>query len=153
MVITSLLDKRLGRLRCRLLGAHTVRFFISGDKYLQNSSRIQKISIKFAGVIGVDVLCNYLIFTYIELQKIFYSYKILGTFLISNSHIQRKQEKINRYIHAYFSDNAEVMMELRGIYLMFSEQEVMTIPVREYREYMTERKKEAKDKARGNKRK
>ncbi|MCH5174834.1 MAG: hypothetical protein J1F40_03005 [Prevotellaceae bacterium] len=45
------------------------------------------------------------------------------------------------------------MMELRGIYLMFSEQEVMTIPVREYREYMTERKKEAKDKARGNKRK
>ena len=30
-------------------------FFSSGAKYLQNSSRIQKISIKFASVMGIDV--------------------------------------------------------------------------------------------------
>lgn len=30
-------------------------FFSSGAKYLQNSSRIQKISIKFASVMGLDV--------------------------------------------------------------------------------------------------
>lgn len=30
-------------------------FFSSGVKYLQNSSRIQKISIKFASVMGMDV--------------------------------------------------------------------------------------------------
>ena len=32
-----------------------VCFFSSGVKYLQNSSRIQKISIKFASVMGMDV--------------------------------------------------------------------------------------------------
>lgn len=30
-------------------------FFSSGSKYFQNSSRIQKISIKFASVMGMDV--------------------------------------------------------------------------------------------------
>ena len=32
-----------------------VCFFSSGMKYLQNSSRIQKISIKFASVMEMDV--------------------------------------------------------------------------------------------------
>ena len=35
-------------------------FFQFGAKYLQNSSRIQKISIKFASVMGMDVLCSLL---------------------------------------------------------------------------------------------
>ena len=55
-----------------------------------------------------------------------------------------KQQNINRYVHAYFSDNAEVMMELEGIDFMFSDQKVKPMPVKEYREYMKERKKEAK---------
>ena len=38
-------------------------FFSSGVKYLQNSSRMQKISIKFAVVIGVSIarICLYFI--------------------------------------------------------------------------------------------
>ncbi len=51
----SMSDIRLGRLRWRLLGTPNVCFFCFGAKYLQNSSRIQKIPIKFAVVIGVDV--------------------------------------------------------------------------------------------------
>ena len=38
------------------------------------------------------------------------------------------------------------MMELEGIDLMFSNQEIKPIPVKEYREYMKERKKEVKAK-------
>ena len=63
-------------------------------------------------------------------------------FIARDNAILQKQQNINRYVHAYFSDNAEVMMELEGIDLMFSDQKI--IPVKEYREYMKERKKEAK---------
>ena len=45
------------------------------------------------------------------------------------------------------------MMELEGIDLMFTDQETKPIPVKEYRDYMKERKKEAKDKAKADKRK
>lgn len=41
---------------------------------------------------------------------------------------------------------ADVMMELEGIDLMFSDQDFKPMPVKEYREYMNERKKEAKAK-------
>lgn len=74
-------------------------------------------------------------------------------FIARDNAILRKQENINRYIHAYFCDNAEVMMELEGIDLMFSNHEAMPVPIREYREYMKERKNEAEYKTRGNKRK
>ena len=53
--ITSLSDMRHWRLRRRLPQVSSVCFFSSGAKYLQNSSRIQKISIKFASVMGMDV--------------------------------------------------------------------------------------------------
>ena len=43
------------------------------------------------------------------------------------------------------------MMELEGIDLMFSDLEIKPIPVKEYREYLKERKKEAK--AKGSKQK
>lgn len=56
-------------------------------------------------------------------------------------------------VPAYFSDNEDVMMELEGIDLMFSDQEAMPMPVKEYREYMKERKKKAKNKAKADKRK
>lgn len=72
-------------------------------------------------------------------------------FIARDNAILQKQQNINRYIHAYYSDNAEVMMELEGIDMMFSDQEVKPMPVREYREYMKERKK--KTKAKGNKQK
>ena len=36
-------------------GVQLVFFFSSGAKYLQNSSRIQKFSIKFISVMGTDV--------------------------------------------------------------------------------------------------
>ena len=55
MVITSLSDMRHGLLRRRLLPVSNVCFFNSGVKYLQNSSRIQKISIIFASVMGMGV--------------------------------------------------------------------------------------------------
>ena len=44
-------------------------------------------------------------------------------------------------------------MEIKGIDLMFSDQEVKPMPVKDYREYMMERKKESKDKAKTGKRK
>ena len=62
-------------------------------------------------------------------------------FIARDNAILQKQQSINRYVHAYFSDIAEVMMELEGIDLMFSDQEVKPIPIKEYREYMKERKK------------
>ena len=65
-------------------------------------------------------------------------------FIARDNAILRKQENINRYVHAYFSDNAEVTMELEGIDLMFSDQEVVIMPIKKYREYMKERKKEVK---------
>ena len=65
-------------------------------------------------------------------------------FIARDSAILQKQQNINRYVHAYYSDNAEVKMELEGIDLMFSNQEPMPMPIKEYREYMKERKKEAK---------
>ena len=65
-------------------------------------------------------------------------------FIARDNVILKKQQNINRYVHAYFSDNAEVMMELEGIDLMFSDQEVMPMPIKNYREYMKERKKEMK---------
>ena len=58
--------------------------------------------------------------------------------------ILQKQKNINRYVQAYYSDNAEVMMELEGIDLMFSDQEVKPMLVKEYREYMKERKRDVK---------
>lgn len=61
-------------------------------------------------------------------------------FIVRDNAILQKQQTINRYVHAYFSDNEEVMMELEGIDLMFSDQEAMPMPVKEYREYMKERK-------------
>lgn len=63
-------------------------------------------------------------------------------FMARDNAILQKQQNINCYVHAYYSDNVEVMMELEGIELMFSDQEVKPIPVKEYREYMNERKKE-----------
>ena len=65
-------------------------------------------------------------------------------FIARDNAILQKQQNINRYVHAYFSDNAEVTMELEGIDMMFSDQESMIMPVKEYREYMKERKREAK---------
>ena len=67
--------------------------------------------------------------------------------------VLQKQKNINRYVHAYFSDNDEVMMELDGIDLMFSDENLKPIPIKDYREYMKERKKEAKYKAKASKRK
>lgn len=67
-------------------------------------------------------------------------------FITRDNAILQKQQIINRYVHAYYSDNAEVMMELEGIDLMFSDQKIKPIPVKEYREYMKECKKEAKSK-------
>ena len=68
-------------------------------------------------------------------------------FVARDNAFLQKQQNINRYVHAYFSDNAEVLMELEGIYRMFSDQEIKPIPVKEFREYMKERKKEAKAKS------
>ena len=68
-------------------------------------------------------------------------------FIARDNATLHKQQNINRYVHAYYSDKAEVMMELEGIDLMFSNQEIKHMPVKEYREYMKERKKEAKTKA------
>ena len=65
-------------------------------------------------------------------------------FIARDNAILQKQKNINRYVHAYYSDNAEVMMELEGIDLMFSNQEVKPILVKEYREYMKERKRDVK---------
>ena len=59
-------------------------------------------------------------------------------FIARDNAILQKQQNINRYVHAYYSDNAEVTMELEGIDLMFSNQEVKPMPVKEYREYMKE---------------
>ena len=67
-------------------------------------------------------------------------------FIAQDNTILQKQQDINRYVHAYFSDNAEVTMELEGIDLMFSDQEAMPVPVKEFREYMKKCKKEAKAK-------
>lgn len=65
-------------------------------------------------------------------------------FIARDNAILQKQQDINRYVHAYYSDNAEVMMELEGIDLMFSDQEVKPMLVKEYREYMKERKRDVK---------
>ena len=75
----------------------------------------------------------------------------LLSFIARDNAILQKQQNINRYVHAYYSDNAELTMELEGIDIMFSDQEVKPVPVKEYREYMKERKKEAK--AKGSKQK
>ena len=64
-------------------------------------------------------------------------------FIARDNAILRRQKDINRYVHEYFSDNGEVTMELEGIDLMFSDQKVMIMPIKKYREYMKERKKEA----------
>ena len=82
-------------------------------------------------------------------------------FIARDNAILQKQQDINRYVHAYFSDNDEVTMELEGIDLMFSDQKVMPMPIDKFREYMKERKKEVlekaqdktKDKAKGRKQK
>ena len=65
-------------------------------------------------------------------------------FIARDNAILHKRQNINRYVHAYYSDNAEVMMELEGIDLMFSNQEIKPMPVKEYQEYMKERKREVK---------
>ena len=67
-------------------------------------------------------------------------------FVARDNAILQKQQNINRYVHAYFSDNPEVTMDLEGIDLMFSDQKAMPMPVNKYREYMKECKKEAKAK-------
>ena len=72
-------------------------------------------------------------------------------FIARDNSILQKQQDINRYVHAYFSDNADVTMELEGIDMMFSGQETKLIPIKEYREYMKECKKEAR--AKGSKQK
>jgi hypothetical protein len=64
-------------------------------------------------------------------------------FIARDNAILRRQKDINRYVHEYFSDNGEVTMELEGIDLMFSDQKVTIMPIKKYREYMKERKKEA----------
>ena len=64
----------------------------------------------------------------------------LLSFIARDNAILQKQHDINRYVHAYYGDNAEVMMELEGIDMMFSNLEVKPMPVKEYREYMKERK-------------
>ncbi|MBQ0120137.1 MAG: hypothetical protein KBT13_03305 [Bacteroidales bacterium] len=74
-------------------------------------------------------------------------------FIARDNAILQKQQNINRYVHAYFGDNEEVMMELEGIDLMFSDENLKPMPIKDYREYMKERKKEAKDKAKSGKRK
>ena len=74
-------------------------------------------------------------------------------FIARDNAILQKQQTINRYVHAYFNDNAEVMMELEGIDMMFSDQKPMPMPVREYREYMKKCKKDAKEKGKGSKQK
>ena len=63
-------------------------------------------------------------------------------FIARDNAILQKQQNINRYVHTYFSDNAEVMMELDGIDLMFSDQKIKPMTVKDYREYMKNRKKE-----------
>ena len=65
-------------------------------------------------------------------------------FIVRDNAVLQKQQNINRYVHAYYSDNAEVTMELDGIDLMFSNLEVKPMPVKEYRDYMKEHKREAK---------
>lgn len=72
-------------------------------------------------------------------------------FIARDNAILHKQQNINRYVHMYYSDNAEVTIELEGIDLMFSDKEIKPLPVKEYRKYMKERKKEAK--AKGSKQK
>ena len=74
-------------------------------------------------------------------------------FITRDNAVLQKQKSINRYVHAYFSDNDEVMMELDGIDLMFSDENLKPMPIKDYREYMKERKKEAKNKAKSGKRK
>ena len=74
-------------------------------------------------------------------------------FIARDNAILQKQQNTNRYVHAYFSDNAEVMMELEGIDMMFSDQKPMPMSVKEYREYMKKCKKEAKEKGKGSKQK
>ena len=74
-------------------------------------------------------------------------------FIARDIAILQKQQNINRYVHAYFSDNDEVMMELEGIDLMFSDENLKPMSIKDYREYMKERKKAAKDKAKAGKRK
>lgn len=65
-------------------------------------------------------------------------------FIARDNAILQKQQNINRYVHAYYSDNTEVMMELEGIDLMFSDPEIKPMTVKDYREYMKNRKKETK---------
>ena len=74
-------------------------------------------------------------------------------FIARDNAILQKQQNINRYVHAYFNDNEEVMMELESIALMFSDKNLKPTPIKDYCEYMKERKKEAKDKAKVGKRK
>ena len=74
-------------------------------------------------------------------------------FITRDNAVLQKQKNINRYVHAYFSDNDEVMMELDGINLMFTDENLKPMPIKDYREYMKERKKEAKNKAKSGKRK
>ena len=63
------------------------RFLSSGSKYLQNSSRKQKISIIFAAVIGVWIDCNLLFGSY-KIQNNSHSYNFSSIFLIPNSRIK-----------------------------------------------------------------
>ena len=54
---------------------------------------------------------------------------------IPSINIGTRLTRIYRNVHAYFSDNDEVTMELEGIDLMVSDQEVMPMPIKDYREY------------------
>ena len=65
-------------------------------------------------------------------------------FIARDNAILHQQQNINRYVHAYFSYNDEVMMGLEGIDLMFSDQKIKPMTVKDYREYMKNRKKETK---------
>lgn len=64
-------------------------------------------------------------------------------FIARDNAILQKQQNINRYARAYYSDNDEVTMELEGIDLMFTDEILNPMPIKGYREYMKERKIEA----------
>lgn len=67
----------------------------------------------------------------------------LTLFLARDNAALHKYENIIRYERAYYSNNTDVMMELGGIDIMFGNDKVEPISVRDYRRYIKEQKKEA----------
>lgn len=85
----------------------------------------------------------FILFTYYSLPYRAHRTLWLLLFIARDNAILHKQENINRYVHVYFSDNTDITMELEGIDLMFSNQDVTPMPINDYREYMKQRKSEA----------